>query len=270
MRISPGSSRSAGSSGSILSIGSSGSILSIGSAGSILSIGSAGSILSVGSAGSLASVFSIGSAASLGSVFSALSRWSVRGWRSTAHIGGAGPVRLSVPQGNPQVTPADGGSGADGAGYPGHLVDSFQQFIREVISHLSASLALPEERRDTAVTAESAWCSARAVRAEGSRRSAARARRWTTSRVSGNAMASSIQRRIRAKRNTHILSVPSSSCPSPACAGVCSAAARRYPPSRAVITGRVRLICRACSAALVITAGRTAARKRTRPRQDRP
>lgn len=46
--------------------------------------------------------------------------------------------RLSVPQGNLQVTPADGGSGADGAGYPGHLVDSFQQVIREVISHLLA------------------------------------------------------------------------------------------------------------------------------------
>jgi hypothetical protein len=40
----------------------------------------------------------------LGSVFSAFSRWSIRGWRSTAHTGGAGPVRLSVPQGKPQMT----------------------------------------------------------------------------------------------------------------------------------------------------------------------
>src|SRR6185312_15349597 len=74
-------------------------------------------------------------------------------------------------------------------------------------------LTLPEERRDTAATAESAWRSARAVRAEGSWRLAARARRWTTIRASGNAMANSIHRRIRAKRNTHILAVPSSSGP---------------------------------------------------------
>jgi hypothetical protein len=83
-----------------------------------LSVGSAGSILSIGSAGSLASAFSIGSAASLGSVFSAFSRWSIRGWRSTAHIGGAGPVRLSVPQGKASDDPADGGSGADGYSPP--------------------------------------------------------------------------------------------------------------------------------------------------------
>jgi hypothetical protein len=154
----------------------------------------------------------------------------------------------------------------------------------------SQRLPLPEARRDTAATAESARCSARAVRAEGSRRPAARARRWTTSRASGNAMASSSQRRIRAKRNTHILCVPSSSGPWPAPAAVpgdlgcpCRSArpvsvlrpavlpvrigvlrsARRYPPSSAVITGRVRLIRRRCSAALVTTAGLTAAKTRS-------
>jgi hypothetical protein len=44
---------------------------------------------------------------------------------------------------------------------------------------------------------------------DGSRRSAARARLWTSSRASGNAMISSIQRRSRAERNTHMPSAPS-------------------------------------------------------------
>jgi hypothetical protein len=67
--------------------------------------------------------------------------------------------------------------------------------------------ALPEARRDTVVTAESAWRSALAVRAVGSRRSAASARRWTSTRVSGNAMASSIHMRSRLDRNIHMRSV---------------------------------------------------------------
>jgi hypothetical protein len=41
------------------------------------------------------------------------------------------------------------------------------------------------------VTAESAGCSALAVRVYGSRRSAARDKRWTSTRVSGRAMANS-------------------------------------------------------------------------------
>ena len=49
------------------------------------------------------------------------------------------------------------------------------------------------------------------MRAVSSRRSAATARRWTSSRASGNAMASSSQVRSRADRKTHMLSIPSSS-----------------------------------------------------------
>ena len=71
--------------------------------------------------------------------------------------------------------------------------------------------ALREERPDTAVTAESARRSSFAVRADLSWRSAATARRWTSSRASGSVMASSSQVRSRADRKTHMLSVPSSS-----------------------------------------------------------
>jgi hypothetical protein len=66
-------------------------------------------------------------------------------------------------------------------------------------------------RRETALTAESAWCSALAVRAHGSRRSAASASRWTRARVSGRAMASSSHIRSLREKNTHMLRVPSSS-----------------------------------------------------------
>ena len=72
-------------------------------------------------------------------------------------------------------------------------------------------LARRETRPDTAVTAEPAWLSSLAVRADGSRRSAATARRCTSSRASGSAMASSSQVCSREKRKTHILSVLSSS-----------------------------------------------------------
>ena len=48
-----------------------------------------------------------------------------------------------------------------------------------------------ETRPDTVVTAEPAWSSSLAARADGSRRSAATARRCTSSRASGSAMASS-------------------------------------------------------------------------------
>lgn len=75
----------------------------------------------------------------------------------------------------------------------------------------SQRLALREERQDTAVTAESAPWSNFAVRVDGSWRPAATARRCTSSRASGNAMASSSQVRNRADRKTHMLSVPSSS-----------------------------------------------------------
>lgn len=80
--------------------------------------------------------------------------------------------------------------------------------------------ALRGARRDTAVTVESAWCSALAVRVAGLRCSAARASRWTITRASGNAMASSIKRRSLRKTN-HMISVPSCgrdnglSCPRP-------------------------------------------------------
>jgi len=47
--------------------------------------------------------------------------------------------------------------------------------------------------------------------ADGSRRSAPTARRWTSSRASGSAMANSSQVRSRADRKTHMLSVLSSS-----------------------------------------------------------
>jgi len=75
----------------------------------------------------------------------------------------------------------------------------------------SQRLALREECPDTAVTAESARRSNLALRADGSWRAAATATRWTSSRASGNAMASSSQVRSRPDRKTHMLSVPSSS-----------------------------------------------------------
>jgi hypothetical protein len=71
--------------------------------------------------------------------------------------------------------------------------------------------ALRAVRRDTAVTVESAWCSAFAVRVDGSRRSAASARRCTSARVSGTAIASSNHIRSRLEKNAHMLNVPSSS-----------------------------------------------------------
>ena len=58
------------------------------------------------------------------------------------------------------------------------------------------------------MTAESAWNSAFAVRVDGSRRSAASARRWTSARVSGRAMASSSHIRKRLEKNAHMLKDP--------------------------------------------------------------
>ena len=72
-------------------------------------------------------------------------------------------------------------------------------------------LARRETRPDTVATAESAWSSSLAVRADGSRRSAATARRCTSSRASGSAMASSSQGLQPGEEKTHILSVLSSS-----------------------------------------------------------
>ena len=60
-------------------------------------------------------------------------------------------------------------------------------------------------RRDTEVTAESARCSDLAVRVDGSRRSATSARRCTSVRVSGRAMASSSHMRRRLEKNAHML-----------------------------------------------------------------
>jgi hypothetical protein len=85
------------------------------------------------------------------------------------------------------------------------------RFGQLAVPRRSQFLALREERPDTAVTAESARRSSFALRAAGSRRSAATARRWTSSRASGSAMASSSQVRSRADRKTHMFSVPSSS-----------------------------------------------------------
>jgi len=67
--------------------------------------------------------------------------------------------------------------------------------------------ALWEARRHTVVTAESAWRSALAVRAEGSRRSAASARRWTSTRATGNATDSSTHMRSLLDRNIHMRSI---------------------------------------------------------------
>ena len=72
---------------------------------------------------------------------------------------------------------------------------------------MSQCLALRAVRRDTAATAESARWSSLAERA--SRRSAARARRWTRNRASGRAMTISSHLRSLADRKTHISSVPS-------------------------------------------------------------
>ncbi len=74
--------------------------------------------------------------------------------------------------------------------------------------------------RETAVTVESAWCSAFAVRVDGSWRSAATAKRCTSARVSGTAMASNSHILRRLEKKTHMLKVPSSS----------PRGSRRYPP----------------------------------------
>ena len=129
-----------------------------------LSIGSAGSILSVGSAapscGRLSRLPGLRVLDRLSRQprfgFSAFSRLSIRGWRSTAHIGGAGPVRLSVPQGKASGDPADGGSGADGIPVGSMLV------IRRWFL-LSQRRALPEARgylgprRSSAVQRPGRW-----------------------------------------------------------------------------------------------------------------
>jgi len=83
-------------------------------------------------------------------------------------------------------------------------------------------------RRDTVVTAESAWCSAFAVRVDGSRRSAISARRCTSARVSGTAMASNSHIRRRLEKNAHMLRVPSSS----------PRGSQRYPPCPGLSTSR--------------------------------
>jgi hypothetical protein len=96
--------------------------------------------------------------------------------------------------------------------------------------------ALRAVRRDTAVTAESAWRSAFAVRVAGSRRPAATARRCTSARVSGRAMASSSHSRRRREKNAHILRVPSSSRKVlrryPRCPGLSTARAPASPVAR--------------------------------------
>src|SRR6266550_3221300 len=79
---------------------------------------------------------------------------------------------------------------------------------RLAVLAVSQRLAPRAVRRDTAVTAEPARCSSLAGRA--SRRSAARARRWTRNRASGSAMTISSHLRSRADRKTHISSVPPS------------------------------------------------------------
>ena len=63
-------------------------------------------------------------------------------------------------------------------------------------------------RRDTVVTAESARWSSLAERA--SWRSAATARRWTSNRASGSAMAISSHLRSLTEKKTHMFNVPSS------------------------------------------------------------
>jgi hypothetical protein len=102
--------------------------------------------------------------------------------------------------------------------------------------------ALRAVRRDTAVTAESAWCSAFAVRVAGSRRPAASARRCTSARVSGRAMASSSHSRRRREKNAHILRVPSSSRKVlrryPRCPGLSTAQAPASPVARDDPAGR--------------------------------
>jgi hypothetical protein len=91
------------------------------------------------------------------------------------------------------------------------VVCESQRSAQLTVPRQSQRVALREKRPDTAVTAESAWWSSFAVRADGTRRSAPTARRRTSSRASGSAMASSSQVRSRADRKTHMLSVPSSS-----------------------------------------------------------
>jgi hypothetical protein len=143
------------------------------------------------------------------------------------------------------------------------------RFGHLVVPRRSQRLAPREERPDTAVTAESARRSNFALRADGSWRSAATARRWTSSRASGSAMASSSHVRSRADRKTHMLSFPSSSRleagPWPPGADVrdsyrtelsisalptarlgysraCPLSSRRYPQRGALITTPERLV----------------------------
>jgi hypothetical protein len=59
-------------------------------------------------------------------------------------------------------------------------------------------------RCDTDLTAESAFCSNRVVEASGLRLFAATASRWTKTRASGTAIASSTHMRIRRVRKTHM------------------------------------------------------------------
>jgi len=78
----------------------------------------------------------------------------------------------------------------------------------------SVALSAPSPARDAAGCRSHCrvgLVSSLAVRADGSRRSAVTARRCTSSRASGSAMASSSQVCSREKRKTHILSVLSSS-----------------------------------------------------------
>jgi hypothetical protein len=122
--------------------------------------------------------------------------------------------------------------------------------------------ALRAVRRDTAVTAESAWCSAFAVRVDGSRRPAASARRWTSARVSGRAMASSSHVRRRLEKNAHMLRVPSSSL---------RKVPRRYPHCPGLTTSRaVWQLAGAGKRLPAITVRRYSAGARCRPNMFRP
>ena len=98
----------------------------------------------------------------------------------------------------------------------------------------SQRLDLRAVRRDTAVTAESARWSSLAERT--SWRSAATARRWTSNRASGSAMAISSHLRSLTDRRTHMFSVPSSQL-----AGWPQTACRRIGhPSAALLPARWR------------------------------
>ncbi|MGH3299544.1 MAG: hypothetical protein ACRDP7_47940, partial [Trebonia sp.] len=80
--------------------------------------------------------------------------------------------------------------------------------------------ALRAARLETAVTVESARTSVLAVQVDGSRRSAASARRWTSARVNGRAMASNSHVRRRLEKNAHMIEVPSSAPRYPPCPGL--------------------------------------------------